>query len=85
MRFFLNPTCKETTELLTKRDVVGLSWYETLRMKFHLAICRMCRHFERTSQLLRSAAKIQSEAADTILTSDARMRIRDNLDREIGD
>jgi hypothetical protein len=53
-------------------------------MKFHLAICRMCRHFEHTSQLLRSAAQLQSDSTDQVLAPDARVRIQDNLDREIG-
>jgi hypothetical protein len=85
MRFFLNPTCKETTELLTKRDTVGLSWYESLRMKFHLAICRMCRAFDIQVGILNHALHqhIDQSPTESDLSSEAAQRISDTLQREL--
>ena len=45
-------SCKDITELVEKKKVVGLSLKEIVQVKIHLAVCKLCRNFSRDSDYL---------------------------------
>ena len=54
---FLMPSCKEATILAAQREVGSLSFIESLRLRFHLAICGVCKAFEHQVAVLSKSAK----------------------------
>lgn len=45
-------SCKKATELVEKKQVTGLSFFEGFRLSTHLLLCRACRSYEKQSLLL---------------------------------
>lgn len=52
MMNFLVLSCKEATELVEKKQIIGLSLKEKTRLKVHLWICSACRSYEKQSRLM---------------------------------
>lgn len=43
---FLNISCKHATYLVSKKEENKLSWLEKIKLRSHMTICSICRHFE---------------------------------------
>jgi len=50
-------SCKETSQLLSRMHEERLGVFTRLRLKWHLAVCRMCASFERQLTLLDEAMR----------------------------
>ncbi len=77
-------TCKEVTQLVLEKHERRLSWRERLGIRIHYLICDACARFGQQMQFLRKAARRyaerhQAEGQDTVLTSEAKQRIRAKL------
>ncbi len=48
-------SCRDVTEKVEKKKVIGLSFFEAIRYNGHLQMCRACRAYERQSALLERA------------------------------
>lgn len=77
-------TCKEVTHLVLEKQERRLSWRERLGIRIHYLICDACKRFEQQMQFLRRAAqryaeRHQASEQDTVLTPEARQRIRAKL------
>ena len=45
-------TCRDTTLLLEKEELTGLSWVEHLRLRLHLLLCVPCTAYQRKRRAL---------------------------------
>lgn len=45
-------TCRDTTLLLEKEELTGLSWVEHLRLRLHLLLCTPCTAYQRKRRAL---------------------------------
>jgi predicted anti-sigma-YlaC factor YlaD len=45
-------SCKRATELIEKKQVVGLTVVESVRLKMHLSMCSACKSYENQSQAM---------------------------------
>lgn len=45
-------SCKKATEMVEKRSITGLTISESLKLKFHLSICKACRAYQKQSELI---------------------------------
>ncbi len=50
-------SCKETSRLLSRMHEEPLGAWNRIRMRWHLAVCRMCANFERQLRLLDAAMR----------------------------
>ena len=50
-------SCKDVSRLLSQAEERPMSTWERLRVKWHLAVCSMCRAFERQLALMREAMR----------------------------
>jgi hypothetical protein len=50
-------SCKEVSHLLSQAEERPMSAWQRMRMKWHLAVCTMCRAFERQLGLMREAMR----------------------------
>lgn len=50
-------SCKTATELVEKKQVVGLSFFERIRVSSHLFVCKACRSYEKQSLMMEKAIK----------------------------
>ena len=50
-------SCKDVSRLLSQAQERPMSTWERLRVTWHLAVCRMCRAFERQLALVREAMR----------------------------
>lgn len=50
-------SCKKATYLVSKKEEGKLNWMEKIRLRSHMAICRVCRLFEEQTQLFTQHAK----------------------------
>lgn len=48
-------SCKTATELVEKKQVTNLSFFEGFRLKTHVLLCKACRSYEKQSLLLEKA------------------------------
>jgi hypothetical protein len=49
---FMMISCQRATELIDKRQAVGLSPLEHVKLRMHTAMCDMCRRYEKQSTAL---------------------------------
>ena len=45
-------SCKKATEMVEKKNVVGLNFSENLKLKLHLSICKACKSYQKQSVLI---------------------------------
>jgi len=45
-------SCKKATEMVEKRSITGLTISESLKLKFHLSICKACKAYQKQSELI---------------------------------
>ncbi|WP_430968102.1 hypothetical protein [Spongiimicrobium sp. 2-473A-2-J] len=50
-------SCKQVTELVEKKQLVGLSTIESMRFRLHVVMCAACKSYERQSLLIEQALK----------------------------
>jgi hypothetical protein len=50
-------SCKDVSRLLSREQEAPLTGWERIRMKSHLAVCGMCRAFERQLRFLQKAMR----------------------------
>lgn len=50
-------TCKQATELMSQGQDRPLSFYERLRLRVHLLICRGCSNYNKHLGVIRTAMK----------------------------
>lgn len=74
--------CKAASRLLSQANDRRLTFGERLRLKFHLLICRSCRHFSADWKRFGTALRAYARNADTgttlvqiALPAEARQRI----------
>lgn len=50
-------SCRQVTELVEKKQLVGLSGIENMRLRLHVIMCRACKSYERQSLLIEKVLK----------------------------
>ncbi len=55
-------TCKQAVDYISKKEEAKLTLRQSVQLKYHLAICRFCKSFERQNKLLASVFKRRSAA-----------------------
>lgn len=50
-------SCKDVSRLLSQAEERPMTAWEKLRVKWHLAVCSMCRAFDRQMAFMREAMK----------------------------
>lgn len=52
MKPLLKISCKKATEMLEHQSVVQLSFWENLKLKFHLIVCKTCCSYHEQTQAI---------------------------------
>ena len=55
-------SCREATELLSRREEVALSRMESIKLRLHLAACTACTRFARQLRIMRAAMRAYRSA-----------------------
>ena len=55
-------SCRDTTLLLEKEELTGLSWVEHLRLQLHLLLCAPCTAYQRKRRALSRWMREQTES-----------------------
>ena len=50
-------SCKEASRLLSQDQERPMSWWERVRVKWHLAVCSMCRAFDKQLRFINEAMR----------------------------
>jgi hypothetical protein len=50
-------SCREVARLVTSDEVLSLGWYERVRVRMHLLLCRHCSRLRRQVGEMRRAAR----------------------------
>ncbi len=82
MKNLLMLSCKKASELIEKRTVVQLTFFEKIRLKAHTQMCDLCAEYEKQSQTIdEGLKKIMEEdiQKSEILTDEQKKAILDNL------
>ena len=78
-------SCKEVSVLVSAALDRRLTYWERLKVRLHLFICKACANFSKQMTVLRAATRRLAEERDTASMSEARLseqartRIRDVL------
>lgn len=71
-------SCKKASEMVEKRNLFGLSFFEKIKLRFHLTACGACKSYEKQSELIDKAIsnspvnielKLSSQSKEKIITS----------------
>ncbi len=54
---FISISCKESTQLSTKKLEQKLSWKEAILLQFHILICTPCRYFQQQVNAIHSSIR----------------------------
>jgi hypothetical protein len=76
----ISPNCREAACLMSQARESELPWADRLGLRMHLCICRGCRSFKRSIEILgaltrASAAQEVMASRRQLLTDDAKARI----------
>ncbi len=74
---FLNISCKHATYLVSKKEEKKLTWLEKIKLRGHMTICSICRHFEEQTAFIGRMAKQQQ--IDAHLPEEVKKRIQESL------
>lgn len=80
---FLHPTCKEVSALASKREAERLSVVDTIRLRYHMAMCAVCRAFEHQMAVLSKGARVARDI-DHPMPREAQERVAKKLHAEEG-
>ena len=50
-------SCKKATYLVSKKEEGKLNWIESIQLRSHMAICSLCRLFEKQTQKITNLVK----------------------------
>lgn len=80
----LRITCEDTTPLISELMDHNLPFGKRLRLKFHLAMCTVCRFYQQQLEVIRVLArKLRGEEAPTqqkaLLSDQAKIKIKNSL------
>ena len=74
-------SCKEATFLTAKKEEAKLSFFERMKLKFHLSMCEYCKMFEKQSaEICNESKHIHAENPLPDLT---REKIKKMLDEHL--
>jgi hypothetical protein len=73
---FRNPSCREVSELVSQREAGHLSLSNRLRVRYHVAMCALCRAFERQMGVITKGAKASANHHHRDISDEAEERIR---------
>lgn len=74
-----NIDCKQASQLISKSLDRRLSWYDKLRLRWHLFLCNMCRNFAKQLKQLRQLLWLQKSQIE----QDEQIRISDEAKQRI--
>ena len=72
-------SCKETSELIIKKDTEELKFYDRMRLMMHLSMCKFCSLFEKQNEFINSNIKALDDNVVKDFPEDSKSRIFDNL------
>lgn len=80
----LRVTCRDTTPLISELMDHRLPLGKRMRLKFHLALCDMCRFYQKQLKIIQALArKLGQEEApsqkETVLSEQTKIKIKDIL------
>jgi hypothetical protein len=55
-------SCKKATELIEKKEVVGLSFIEKAQLKLHLSMCKVCASYGKHSKVVDHVLKTKAKS-----------------------
>ncbi len=56
--------CKQATELMSQELDRSLSWYERMRLHFHVMMCHGCTNFRKQMAFIHNACRLRSRGED---------------------
>ena len=74
-------SCKDITLLVEKGKITRLSFKEKVQVRFHLAMCKLCRNFAVDSDFLDRVLS-QLKPSSLKLTAEEKERVKDSLNRD---
>lgn len=77
-------SCKAATELVEKKQAVGLTAFEGMRLRLHLSMCTACHSYEKQSRSINRMMEqlFTSDKNENIkLSDDRKKKILDQLNR----
>ena len=79
------PSCRDVTRLVSESMDHDLSWRKRLTIRLHVALCALCRRYERQLHLLRQGARRygdpEAHPSAPQLSSAAKQRLKEALER----
>ncbi len=73
-------TCKQVTELSSKKLDASIPWYTRIQIKIHLLMCKTCAQYEKQIKFIHNLSKsIDKHYQEYALPKDAKQRINENL------
>lgn len=72
-------SCKETSELIIKRDTEKLKLYDRIRLAMHLSMCKFCSLFEKQNEFINSNIKALDNTVVKEFQPDSKEKILENL------
>lgn len=72
-------SCKDTSELIIKKHVEKLKFYDRIRLMLHLSMCKFCSLFEKQNDFIDANIKALDDNIAIDFPKDAKAKIYSNL------
>lgn len=56
-------SCQKATELMEKKDIVGINWLERFQLLMHVKMCAICERYEKQRALIDNLIKNNSKGS----------------------
>lgn len=77
MGFMLS--CKETSELIIKKETEDLKLYDRIRLMMHISMCKFCSLFEKQNVFINSNIRALDDNVIHEFPEDSKARVYNNL------
>jgi len=74
-------SCEEATQLVVMKNGESLKFYDRMRLKVHLMMCKYCSRFEEQNRIIEEQIKKLNTVSVTEMPDDAKLRIESKIDK----
>lgn len=69
-------SCMNATELVEKKNLFGLSWKESMQLKAHTAMCKICKEYKKQSEIIDLALKNHFMSDNVIPINNEKLKLK---------
>lgn len=72
--------CNKAGQMIEQHQYDKLSWWGRRKLRFHISMCKLCRHYDEDNEVLSKVIKMAGpEYSDKCISDDEKAKMKDHL------